>query len=113
MSESDGGGSGRVEFRMLDHASQGDDTVSFKLEDGAVVKVKVAIERAGVATNYRNPDGSAHYAVNTSVKVYVIPPDKKFTIPKSQVTGSSIIGGGASLPADRQQHNQQQPSHIT
>jgi len=28
------------------------------------VKVKVGIERVGVATNYRNPDGSLHYAVN-------------------------------------------------
>ena len=89
-----------IEFRMLEHAGVGDDTVTFKLEDGTLVKVKVSIERAGVATNYRNPDGTAHYAVNTAVKVYVIPHDKKFTMPKSQVAGAP--------PSDRQQ-----PSHIT
>ena len=89
----------RIEFRMLDHASVGDDTVSFRLEDGTTVKVKVTLERVGIATNYRNPDGTAHYAVNSAVKVYVIPSDKKFTMPKSQVTGNT--------PPDRQ------PSHIT
>lgn len=89
----------RIEFRMLDHASVGDDTVSFRLEDGTTVKVKVTLERVGIATNYRNPDGTAHYAVNSAVKVYVIPSDKKFTMPKSQVAGNA--------PPDRQ------PSHIT
>ncbi len=75
----------KIEFRMLDHESVGGDTVTFKLEDGTTVKVKVELERVGVATNYRNPDGTAHYAINTSVKVSVIPPDKKFTLPKGQV----------------------------
>lgn len=99
----------RVEFRMLEFAPVGDDTVSFKLEDGTVVKVKVSLERAGVATNYRNPDGTAHYAVNTAVKVYVIPHDKKFTMPKSQ------LSGGAAAPtssSDRQPPPASQPSHI-
>jgi hypothetical protein len=75
----------KIEFKMLEHERVGNDTVTFKLEDGTIVKVKVDLDRAGVATNYKNPDGTAHYAVNTSVKVSVIPPDKKFTLPKSQV----------------------------
>jgi len=91
----------RIEFRMLDHASVGDDTVSFRLEDGTTVKVKVTLERVGIATNYRNPDGTAHYAVNSAVKIYIVPSDKKFTMPKSQVAGN------APPPPDRQ------PSHIT
>lgn len=90
----------RIEFKMLDHASAGDDTVAFRLEDGTMVKVKVSLERVGVATNYRNPDGTAHYAVNTAVKLYIIPNDKKFTMPKSQVAGNP--------PLERQQ-----PSHFT
>jgi hypothetical protein len=92
----------RIEFRMLDHTSVGDDTVTFRLEDGTTVKVKVSLERVGVATNYRNPDGTAHYAVNTAAKVYVIPSDKKFTMPKSQVAGNP--------QPDR---HSQPPSHIT
>jgi hypothetical protein len=80
----------KIEFKMLDYSTTVDgDTVSFKLEDGTIVKVKVGIERVGVATNYRNPDGSLHYAVNTSVKVYVIPYDKRFTLSKSQIKGQS------------------------
>lgn len=96
----DGSGPDSIEFRMLDHASVGDDTVTFKLEDGTMVKVKVSIERVGVATNYRNPDGTPHYAVNTAVKVYVVPSDKRFTMPKSQVAGA--------LSSDKQPT----PSHI-
>jgi hypothetical protein len=77
----------RIEFKMLDYSTIGSDTVSFKLEDGTIVKVKVGLERVGVATNYKNPDGTLHYAVNTSVKLYTIPYDKRFTLPKSQVKG--------------------------
>ena len=77
----------KIEFKMLDYSTIDGDTVSFKLEDGTIVKVKVGIERVGVATNYRNPDGSLHYAVNTSVKLYVIPYDKRFTLTKNQVKG--------------------------
>ena len=76
----------KIEFKMLDHDRLGPDTVTFKLEDGTIVKVKVDLDRAGVSTNFKNPDGTAHYAVNTSVKVSIIPPDKKFTLPKNQVT---------------------------
>lgn len=90
----------RVEFRMLDYSSMGDDTVSFKLEDGTIVRVKVSLDRAGIATNYKNPDGTAHYAVNTSVKVFVIPSDKRFTMPKKQVLVSDKDSG------------KEQPSHI-
>ena len=80
----------KIEFKMLDYSTVGSDTVTFKLEDGTIVKVKVGIERVGVATNYRNPDGSLHYAVNTSVKLYVIPYDKRFTLSKSQVKGQAL-----------------------
>lgn len=89
----------KIEFKMLDYSADGSDTVSFKLEDGTVVKVKVGIERVGVATNYKNPDGSLHYAVNTSVKVYVIPYDKKFTLSRNQVKAQTTDNKGT-------------PSHI-
>ncbi len=79
----------KIEFKMLDHERVGDDTVIFKLEDGTIVKVKVDLDRAGIATNYKNPDGTLHYAVNTSVKVFVIPYDKKFSLPKGQVKAQS------------------------
>jgi hypothetical protein len=94
-----GGMPDKIEFKMLDYESVGDDTVSFKLEDGTLVKVKVSLERVGIATNYRNPDGTAHYALNSAVKLYVIPADRRFTMPKGQVAGAK---------PDRQT-----PSHIT
>ncbi len=88
----------KIEFKMLDYESAGDDTVTFKLEDGTIVKVKVSLERVGIATNYRNPDGTPHYAINSAVKLYVIPADRRFTMQKGQAAGAK---------QDRQ------PSHIT
>lgn len=70
---------------MLDYKLVGNDTVTFRLEDGALVKVKVDIERAGVAINFRNPDGTPHYAINAALKITVIPAEKKFSIPKDQL----------------------------
>ncbi|MBE44296.1 MAG: hypothetical protein CMO16_03840 [Thaumarchaeota archaeon] len=79
----------KIEFKMLDHERVGVDTVTFKLEDGTIVRVKVDLDRVGLATNYKNPDGTSHYAVNTSVKVFVIPQDRKFTLSKNQVNAKS------------------------
>ena len=104
MSEGNSRTPDKIDFNMLDYAVEGTDTVSFKLEDGTIVKVKVGIERVGVATNYRNPDGSLHYAVNTSVKLYVIPYDKRFSLSKSQVKGNV---------QERQSDRRSPPSHIT
>jgi hypothetical protein len=74
-----------VEFRILDYKLVGNDTVVFRLEDGAIVKIKVDIGRAGVATNFKNPDGSSHYNIAANLSITVIPPEKKFSIPKSQL----------------------------
>lgn len=78
----------KVEFKWLDTRLVGSDTVVFRLEDGAMVKIKVDIDRAGVAVNFTNPDGSPHYNINASLKVNVIPSSKKFSIPKSQMAQS-------------------------
>jgi hypothetical protein len=104
MSESDSRSSDKIEFKMLDYAVEGSDTVSFKLEDGTIVRVKVALERVGVATNFRNPDGTPHYAVNTSVKLYVMPHDKRFTLSRNQVRGNV---------QDKPWDKHTSPSHIT
>lgn len=76
----------KIEFKILDYKLLGNDTVVFRLEDGATVKVKVDIERAGVATNFRNPDGSPHYNISPSVRFNIIPPEKKFVMSKSQLS---------------------------
>ncbi len=74
-----------IEFQMLDSKPLGSDTVVFKLEDGALVKIRVDIDRAGVALNFKNPDGSPHYNIVVSNKVMVIPPTKKFRVPKDRL----------------------------
>lgn len=73
----------KIEFKMLDYERLGNDFVAFKLEDGTVVKVKVDLDRVGIATNHKNPDGTPHYAVNTSVKLTIIPSDRKFSVEKN------------------------------
>jgi hypothetical protein len=73
----------KIEFKMLDYERVGGDFVAFKLEDGALVKVKVDLDRVGIATNHKNPDGTPHYAINTSVKLTIIPNERKFSVEKN------------------------------
>ena len=77
----------KIEFKMLDHQRLENDFVSFKLEDGTIVKVKVDLDRVGIATNFTNPDVTPHYAINTSVKLSIIPKNKKFLVEKKSVKG--------------------------
>jgi len=74
-----------IEFKILEAKLVGSDTVVFRLEDGAMVKIKVDIERAAVATNYKNPDGTPHYNIGTGLRLTVVPSDKKFYVPKSRL----------------------------
>jgi len=75
----------KIEFKWLEAKCTGSDTVVFRLEDGALVKVKIDIDRAGVAVNFANPDGSPNYNVTVSTKINVVPANKAFSIPKSQL----------------------------
>ena len=77
----------KIEFKMLEHERLENDFVSFKLEDGTIVKVKVDLDRVGIATNFTNPDGTPHYAINTSVKLSIIPKNKKFSVEKKSIKG--------------------------
>ncbi|MEM3061805.1 MAG: hypothetical protein QW265_05305, partial [Candidatus Bathyarchaeia archaeon] len=74
-----------VQFRVLDYKLVGPDTVTFRLDDGALVKVKVDLGRVGVAENFKNPDGTPHYNITADVKIQVIPPGGKYKLPRSQV----------------------------
>ena len=75
----------KIDFKMLDYKRLENEFVSFELEDGTVVKVKVDLDRVGKATNFKNPDGTPHYAINTSVKLSIIPGDRKFSVEKTSL----------------------------
>lgn len=75
----------KVEFKILDAKLVGSNTVVFRLEDGAMIKVKVDIQRAAVAINFKNPDGTPNYNIQTGLNLTIIPKDKKFYIPKSKL----------------------------
>ena len=75
----------KIEFKMLEAKTVGSNTVVFRLEDGAQVKIKVDIQRAGVAVNLTNPDGTPHYNVGAGLRVQVIPPKKRYYIPRSKI----------------------------
>ena len=70
---------------MQDYERVENEYVSFKLEDGTIVKVKVDLDRVGKAINYKNPDGTPHYAINTAVKLSILPAEKKFTVEKNSL----------------------------
>jgi len=59
-----------VEFKWLGAKLVGSDTVTFRLEDGAFVKIKIDINRAGVALNYANPDGTPYYHIAEQKEEY-------------------------------------------
>jgi len=71
-----------IEFKMLESNADGSDEVTFQLEDGSIIKIRVNIDRAGVATNYRNSDGSKHYNVQASMSVNVISSDRTYKLSK-------------------------------
>ena len=79
----------KIEFAMLDYKRLENEFVSFELEDGTVVKVKVDLDRVGKAVNFTNPDGTPRYAINTAVKLSITPPNKKFTLQKSSIKGKN------------------------
>ena len=79
----------KIEFKILDYKRLENDFVSFELEDGTVVKVIVDLDRVGKAANYKNPDGTPHYAISTAVKLSIIPSDKKFLVERNSVKGTS------------------------
>lgn len=77
----------KIEFKMLDYERLENEYVSFKLEDGTIVKVKVDLDRVGKAVNFTNPDGTPHYAINTAIKLSIIPSDRKFSVEKTALKG--------------------------
>ena len=74
-----------IEFKQLDSKPIASDIVTFRLEDGATVKIRVDIDRAGIAINYKNPDGSPHYNIAVSNKIAITSPDKKFRMPSEEI----------------------------
>ena len=74
-----------VDFKLLEAKPVGSDVVVFHLEDGATMKVRVTLDRVGVALNFKNPDGTPHYSTNFNLALTIVPPEKKFSIPKSQI----------------------------
>ena len=74
-----------VEFKWLEAKPVGTDTVVFQLDDGAKVNIKVDIQRAGVAVNFKNPDGTPHYNIGAGLRITVMPPNRKFFIPRSRI----------------------------
>jgi len=74
-----------VEFKMLEAKLTGSDTVVFRLEDGAMIKIRVEINRAGVAINFKNPDGTPNYNISAGLRIQIVPSSKKFYIPKSKL----------------------------
>ncbi len=54
----------KIEFKMLHYKRLENDFVSFELEDGSIVKVKIDLDRVGKAVNFKNRDGTPRYTIN-------------------------------------------------
>jgi len=75
----------KIEMKMLESKLLTNNIVKFQLEDGTTVSIKVEIARAGIAINFKNPDGSPHYEIQFANAIQVIPKDKKFYIPRPTI----------------------------
>ena len=76
---------------MLEANADGSDEVTFQLEDGSIIKIRVNIDRAGVATNYHNSDGSKHYNVQASMSVNVISSDRTYKLSKPGMKSNKSV----------------------
>lgn len=93
----------RVEFTWLEAKCIGTDTVVFELEDGATVKIKVDVDKAGVAAGFTNPDGTSHYEVGAALKINVIPSNRAYYVLKSQLKNcASKEPGNLPFTSDKQ-----------
>lgn len=81
--------SNEVEYELLDATPIGSNTVVFRISDGSSVKVRVDIERAAVAVNFKNPDGTPYYTFNFGNHVTVIHKNRRFRGPKPVQPGPS------------------------
>ena len=100
----------KIEFKMLDHQRVGEEHVTFKLEDGTIVKVKVDLDRVGIATNYKNPDGTT-YRIKEEEMAYKQAIKEVSNEIKDRVLNSIIFPNGC-IPArishcffERSKHN--------
>ena len=89
-----------VDFKWLDAKPMGTDTVVFHLENGASVKIRVSLDRVGLALSMKNPDGSDIYNFNANMQMTIVPPEKKFSIPRSQLAAPTVQ---QSKPPDHRQ----------
>ncbi len=83
-----------VEFTYLSAKTVGNDSIVFRLEDGAQVIVKVDIVRAGFRINSATGKRDYNFEFNNTVKI--IPHDKKFkaVVPEPQPSFSKKSNGG-------------------
>ena len=80
----------KIEFKRLDYKLVGSDIVTFHLEDNALVKIRVDLDNVGVAVNFKNPDGNPQYNITANLKVNVVPPNKTYYIPRSNLPVPTI-----------------------
>ena len=71
-----------IEFKWLEAKPVGNEVVVFHLEDGTTVKARVSLDRAGVATNFKNPDGTNHYSIGANLNITIIPAKRSSQFPE-------------------------------
>ena len=80
----------KIEFRMLDHERLENDFVSFKLEDGTIVKVKVDLDRVGIAINFQIL--TAHHIMQSTLQsnYLLYQKTKNFQLKKNQLKENKV-----------------------
>jgi hypothetical protein len=71
----------QIKFRQISAKLVGSDVVTFRLEDGTLVKAHVDLGRVGVALDRKNPDGTPIYNISANVRMDFETKDKTFYAP--------------------------------
>ena len=71
----------QIKFKQISAKLVGSDVVTFRLEDGTLVKAHVDLGRVGVAVDRKNPDGTPIYNISANVRIDFETKDKTFYAP--------------------------------
>ncbi len=81
----------KIKAKLLDYELVGSDTVTFKLEDGAKMKVKVNLVKVARAIE-KTEDGTTIYQAQVNNNVTFLPKDRNVEIPKPPAGKPKKIG---------------------
>jgi hypothetical protein len=81
----------QIKDKQISAKLVGSNVVSFRLEDGNLLKVHVDLNRVGVAVDRKAPDGTPIYNFSLNPRIEIETKDKTFYAPAPAIPTQSTI----------------------